>query len=195
MIDTSGWTIQTMYTKVITMQARNLMNHANLVCAFSFLNLRGYKEWQEHQLYGELEENLSLKKYMINHQHKLFKEENNFDNELIPKDIYKMDKMCVSRGDKQCLVHCLFEKWKEWEEEAKELYAACVEWCIDSQLADSEKFRELMRGTDAELKELENHLTKLKDIDYNLLEIIMMQDDIYDKYHWKGKENKEEEDT
>ena len=52
-----------------------------------------------------------------------------------------------------------------------------------------------MRGTDAELKELENHLTKLKDIDYNLLEIIMMQDDIYDKYHWKGKENKEEEDT
>ena len=47
MIDTSCWTIQTMYTKVITMQARNLMNHANLVCAFSFLNLRGYKEWQE----------------------------------------------------------------------------------------------------------------------------------------------------
>ena len=36
MIDTSCWTIQTMYTKVITMQARNLMNHANLVCAFLF---------------------------------------------------------------------------------------------------------------------------------------------------------------
>ena len=195
MIDTSCWTIQDMYSKVITMQAKNIMNHSNLVCVFSFLNLRGYKAWQEHQLYEEMEENLSLKKYMINHQHRLFKEENTFTNELVPSEIYRMDRMNVSRNDKQCLVRCLFEKWKKWEEETKEAYAACVEWCVDSQLADSEKFKDLMRGVDKELKEIETHIIKLKDLDYNLLEIIMLQDEIHDKYAWKGKGEKEEEDT
>ena len=195
MIDTSCWTIQDMYSKVITMQAKNIMNHSNLVCVFSFLNLRGYKAWQEHQLYEEMEENLSLKKYMINHQHRLFKEENTFTNELVPSEVYRMDRMNVSRSDKQCLVRCLFEKWKEWEEETKEVYAACVEWRIDSQLADSEKFKDLMRGVDKELKEIETHIIKLKDLDYNLLEIIMLQDEIHDKYVLKGKGEKEEEDT
>lgn len=195
MIDTSCWTIQDMYSKVITMQAKNIMNHSNLVCVFSFLNLRGYKAWQEHQLYEEMEENLSLKKYMINHQHRLFKEENTFTNELVPSEVYRMDRMNVSRNDKQCLVRCLFEKWKEWEKETKEVYAACVEWCVDSQLADSEKFKDLMRGVDKELKEIESHIIKLKDLDYNLLEIIMLQDEIHDKYVWKGKGEKEEEDT
>lgn len=196
MIDTSCWTIQDMYSKVITMQAKNIMNHSNLVCVFSFLNLRGYKAWQEHQLYEEMEENLSLKKYMINHQHRLFKEENTFTNELVPSEVYRVDRMNVSRNDKQCLVRCLFEKWKEWEEETKEVYAACVEWCVDSQLADSEKFKDLMRGVDKELKEIETHIIKLKDLDYNLLEIIMLQDEIHDKYALKGKgEKEEEEDT
>lgn len=185
-----------MYSKVITMQAKNIMNHSNLVCVFSFLNLRGYKAWQEHQLYEEMEENLSLKKYMINHQHRLFKEENTFTNELVPSEVYRMDRMNVSRNDKQCLVRCLFEKWKEWEEETKEVYAACVEWCVDSQLADSEKFKDLMRGVDKELKEIETHIIKLRDLDYNLLEIIMLQDEIHDKYALKGKgEKEEEEDT
>lgn len=194
-IDTSCWTVQDMYSKVITMQAKNIMNHANFVCVFSFLNLRGYKAWQEHQLYEEMEENLSLKKYMINHQHRLFKEENTFTNELVPSEIYRMDRMNVSRNDKQCLVRCLFEKWKKWEEETKEVYTACVEWCVDSQLADSEKFKDLMRGVDKELKEIETHIIKLGDLDYNLLEIIMLQDEIHDKYTWKGKGEKEKEDT
>lgn len=193
-MDTSNWTIQAMYTKVITMQARNLMNHSNLVCAFSFLNLRGYKTWQEHQLFEELGENLSLKKYMINHQRRLFKEEGGFTNELIPADLYKMDRMGISRNDKQSLVKNLFEKWKGWEEEAKELYAACVQWCIDKQLADSEKFKCLMRDTDKELKEIDNHILKLKDLDYSLLEIIMLQDELCEKYSIR-KGDKEEEDT
>ena len=193
-MDTSNWTIQAMYTKVITMQARNLMNHSNLVCAFSFLNLRGYKAWQEHQLFEELGENLSLKKYMINHQRRLFKEEDGLTNELIPADLYKMDRMGISRNDKQSLVKNLFEKWKGWEEEAKGLYAACVQWCIDKQLADSEKFKCLMRDTDKELKEIDNHILKLKDLDYSLLKIIMLQDELCEKYSIR-KGDKEEEDT
>lgn len=195
MIDTSYWTVQDMYCKVITSQAKNIMNHSRLVDAFCFLNLRGYREWQEHQLYEELTENLLLKRYMINHQHKLFKEESDFGEELIPKELYKMDKMCVSKGDKQCIVKYLFEKWKEWEEETKELYAACVEWCIDNQYADSEKFKGLMRDVDKELKEIDEHIIKLKDLDYSLLDIIMLQDDLYRKYHWKEDGDKKEEDV
>lgn len=53
-----------------------------------------------------------------------------------------------------------------------------------------------MRGVDKELKEIETHIIKLKDLDYNLLEIIMLQDEIHDKYALKGKgEKEEEEDT
>lgn len=195
MIDTSCWTVQDMYCKVITSQVKNIMNHSKLVDAFCLLNMRGYREWQEHQLYEELTENLLLKRYMINHQHKLFKEESDFGEELVPKELYKMDKMCISRGDKQCIVKCLFEKWKEWEENTKELYAACVEWCIDNQYADSEKFKGLMRDVDKELKEIDEHIVKLKDLDYSLLDIIMLQDELYDKYHWKENGDKKEEDV
>lgn len=105
-----------------------------------------------------------------------------------------MDRMGVSRNDKQSLVKNLFEKWKGREEEAKGLYAACVQWCIDKQLADSEKFKCLMRDTDKELKEIDNHILKLKDLDYSLLEIIMLQDELCDKYLFR-KGDKEEEDT
>lgn len=194
MIDTSCWTVQDMYCKVITLQAKNIMNHSRLVDAFCFLNLRGYRAWQEHQLYEELTENLLLKRYMVNHQHKLFKEENDFGEELIPKEVYQMDKMNVSRGDKQCLIKCLFEKWRGWEEKTKELYSACVEWCIDNQYADSEKFKKLMRDVDKELKEIDEHIIKLKDLDYSLLEIIMLQDELCDKYKRKERD-KEEEDV
>ena len=53
-----------------------------------------------------------------------------------------------------------------------------------------------MRGGDKGVKEIGAHIIKLKDLDYNLLEIIMLQDEIHDKYAWKGKGEKEkEEDT
>ena len=62
------------------------------------------------------------------------------------------------------------------------------------QLADSEKFKCLMRDTDKELKEIDNHILKLKDLDYSLLEIIMLQDELCEKYSIR-KGDKEGEDT
>lgn len=58
----------------------------------------------------------------------------------------------------------------------------------------NEKFKCLMRDTDKELKEIDNHILKLKDLDYSLLEIIMLQDELYEKYSIR-KGDKEEEDT
>ena len=52
-----------------------------------------------------------------------------------------------------------------------------------------------MWGVDKELKGSETHINKVKDLDYNRIEIIMLQDEIHDKYAWKGKGEKEEEDT
>lgn len=51
-----------------------------------------------------------------------------------------------------------------------------------------------MRDTDKELKEIDNHILKLKDLDYSLLEIIMLQDELCEKYLIR-KGDKEEEDT
>ena len=57
-----------------------------------------------------------------------------------------------------------------------------------------EKLKCLMRDTDKELKEIDNHILKLKDLDYSLLEIIMLQDELCEKYSIR-KGDKEEEDT
>ena len=51
-----------------------------------------------------------------------------------------------------------------------------------------------MRDTDKELKEIDNHILNLKDLDYSLLEIIMLQDELCEKYSIR-KGDKEEEDT
>lgn len=108
-------------------------------------------------------------------------------------NFYKMDRMGISRNDKQSLVKNLFENGKDGKRKQKG-YTACVQWCIDKQLADSEKFKCLMRDTDKELKEIDNHILKLKDLDYSLLEIIMLQDELCEKYSIR-KGDKEEEDT
>lgn len=181
MINTTGWTIDAIYNKVLDNQTIGIMYHSEFKNAFCLLGLHGYKRWHEYKIFDEVSENIKTEHFYINKHHKVIKPDNTSKPVLL-NELYNMDSMTAEPAQIEKLVENIFKSWYKWEKSVQDLYSACVDWCIKNQVIDRINFENLQKGQDKEIKKLERHLIKLKNVKYDLDCIIDWQDDIHDKY-------------
>ena len=180
MIDISKWTVETMWNTVLDKQNLGLKYHHEMIEIFTLIDMSGYAEWQKHQMRSEGEKALKMEELYIN-KFKHIYNFTNFSKDTLIKNNF-LSNNTYSIDNKRAIIDEIFNFWCEWEKSVIELYIGCVQWCILNQCSDYIYFNKMLKKVLKEKEEIDEHFQKLKDIKYNINNIIDWQEHIYNKY-------------
>ena len=184
-------TIEEIFNQIARHMVKGLMIHSQMADYFNFLGLKGYKECHEYHYY---EENLNYKRivnYYIEHYNKLLMDLPFENPHIIPEGWLKYNRFDATSSVKQTGVQSGFDRWIEWEKETKDFLQKMFQELMSlGEIACAIELERYIKDVDKELAEAQAESLNLKSIDYNMSDIIMMQDDIHTKYKKKMKDLK-----
>lgn len=168
---------------------KGIMFHAQLTDYFDFLNLHGFKRWQEYRFLEESAELRGLHRYAINHCNRLIGESTIENPKVIPQDWVNYSRLQVDSSTRKAAVKDAFSKWYEWEKNTKEFFESKFKILTDNnKIADANKVNELICGVDQELKVLTRKLLEYKAVDYDMSYIMYQQQELHEYYKEKTKD-------
>lgn len=165
-----------------------LMLHSEMADAFGFLGLRGFKKQQEFRFICENKGHRDTKNFYLKACGKILPDSKVESKDVIPNDWYRSDQQSASTNFTRQQVQRLFDTWKEWEEETKELLEASANKLME--MGNIYKFKyvcELVKDVSEELSHLNELHRKLILCDYDINYIISIQHDLKCKYKEKMK--------
>lgn len=168
-----------------------VMFHNDMSDYFNFLGLHGFKRIHEYQFYEEnLNRRIMCRKVLDIHN-TLIPNEKVEIKEYIPKDWYKYTRMDIDDTIIPKFVREGWKKYKEWEEETKELYCNVARAFYDkNMLIDFNIVMNLLEDVQEELKKIYRMCGKLNDTAYDPVYIMEMQEELHECYKNKLKELK-----
>lgn len=170
-------------------QIEALMLHDQMADMFDFLGLMGFKRMHEYQYFSEAAEHRATKRYFINHHNKLIMEGEINNPRIISREWNKYTRFDVDASTRKQSVKSAFEKYKEWEEETKEIYCDCAKALMEmGHVACFNKVNDLICDVDMELKKLHRMMLKLSAVGYDEVYMISIQDELHECYKEKTKE-------
>lgn len=180
----------TVFNEIITHQIEGISFYNDLANLFDFYALRGYKRLFEYSALREFAEMRSTERYVINHLSKL----PDTSNMQKPRDITSSWRNAtrkeVSESNRKSQVRDLMTKWCDWLKEEKSLYERKFrELCNEGSIACANKVNEMVKKADCDLKYAERMWLDLSALDYDMLYIIGLQDDLHDCYEKKTEEH------
>ncbi len=168
---------------------KGIMLHAQLTDYFDFLNLHGFKRWQEYRFFDETAELRGLHRYAINHCNKLIGESTIENPRMIPQDWGNYTRLQVDSATRKAAVKEAFSKWYEWEKSTKEFYESKFKTLTDNnKIADADKVNCLVCAVDQELKVLTRKMLEYKAVDYDMSYIMYQQPELHEYYKQKTKD-------
>ena len=185
MIDTSKWTLETMWNLVLDTQSLGIKYHHEMTQIFSLIDMKGYVEWQKERMLDEGNTSLATEIKFIKKFKKIYVP--NYSQDTLLKNSF-LSNNTYSSDNKRSIIDEIFTAWINWENHVCELYMACINWCILNQSSDFIFFTKLLKEVQKEKEKIEYHYSKLQDSKYNINNILEWQEYIYNKY----KQNKED---
>ena len=166
-----------------------VMLHSQLFNYFNFLGFKGYAECQKYHYFDETKHYVDLCDYSVKHCNKLIPERNIENNNIIPTDWYMFTRFDVDVNIRKSSVKTGIEKWVQWERETKRMLEQHYQNLINlNEVAIAKKVAEILKHVDDELANAEMKMLRLKAIDYDILEIMAEQEDVYKHFKKKVKE-------
>lgn len=179
-------TVSEIFSKINNHMIEGMMLHEQMANYYDFLGLDGFKRMHEYHFLKEAAQMRGINRYYINHYNMLVHDASTKNPEAVPMAWHKYARQDVDASTKRNAVKTACEKWHAWEKETKKLYQeSYMQLCDLGEIAAACKIKELVKAVDMELKGVERLHIKLKSIDYDLPTIILMQDDMHDKYKSK----------
>lgn len=168
---------------------KGIMYHEQFRNAFNLLNLGGFKRWQEFRLGKETKELIDINRFFIEEYGMLIDENPISDPKAVPKSWYGVSRMRIDNSTIQKAVRDIFDSWCEWEEEVQSnLEKYFKELTEINEISAANFINELICGNDEELKYIKRVKMKLKNVDYDLVYITLVQDKMHDYYKDKMKD-------
>jgi hypothetical protein len=162
------------------------MIHAEMADYYDFLNLAGFKRLHEYRFFDECAELRGMHRYFINHLGGLLDSSNVSRETVIPRSWANVTRSNVGNSTRREAVKSGFETWVSWETETKRMFEGCYSSLCDlGEIAAACKIRELVAGTDDELKRAERLSLSLKSCDYDMTYIVEIQDELHERYKRK----------
>lgn len=182
-------TIEEVFNQVAQRMVEGLMTHSQLADYFGFLGLDGY---QQCHIYHFFEENCNYKKierYFLDHYNKLIKDMPVQNPNIIPEDQFQYSRQQVTKEIRKEAVRAGFDKQVYQEKGTKKFYEQCYQNLIQmNEIAGAEELAKYIKDVDYELAEAVRIFLKLESIDYDMSDIMMLQDDIKKEYRKRMKE-------
>lgn len=169
--------------------SKGIVLHFQLSDYFDFLNLHGFKRWQEYRFLDESTELRGLHRYAINHCNKLIGSIAMEDPRMIPSNWQSYTRLQVDNSTRKTAIREAFEKWFDWEKSTKEFYESRFKQLTEnSKIAEADKINSIIINVDQELKELTRKLIEYKSVDYDLSYILYQQESMHEYYREKEKD-------
>lgn len=182
-------TVEEIFSQVAQHMVLGLMIHSQLCDYYNFLGLKGYSKCHEYHYF---EENNNYKKicdYFISHYNKLILDRSFENPNVIPNSWFNYSRNDVSIEIRKTATKNGFDKWIKWEQDTKKFYERYYKELIAlNEEAAAFELKKYIIDVDYELAEAEQQNLLLLAIDYNMSDIAMEQNDLYQKYENKLKE-------
>lgn len=176
------------FTEARATMIEGMMIHEQLANYYDFLGMKGYKRMHEYQFVKESMMLRKLSRYYINHVGGLIPDKQVDDPKAIPDDWYNHIRDDVTMDVKKSAVRTAMTKWVAWEKKVKELMESAHKDLVMEGKASAMKIEKFLRDVDKELKCAHRKMLDLQSVDFDMVYIMSMQDEIHDKYKNKIKE-------
>ena len=176
-------TVEEIFIKVCSHMAEGVAYHEQLVQAFEFLGLWGFAKCQVYHQFEEAQGQNRFRHYYAAHYFKLLRLENFTLPEIIPSTWYKYSTQAVDTNTKKNSVKDLLHKWVEWERSTKALYQEMRrELDAIGEYDAARKLNHHIHDVSTELHDIEKLIIKLEGINYDMITIEEMSDDLKKQY-------------
>lgn len=152
--------------------------HGDMVTAFDFLGLKGFKKWQEYQCDEEVDATNELQHHFIKHHKMLFEPyHGHYESEVIPADWQGVSAMNISAADIEKHTKRLLKLYHKWEKDTVEVLKSKLKELIELE-AYSEyiEVRELCEDAYKEICFIEDFCIELESVNYDCKYIMKVQD-------------------
>lgn len=171
------------FNKISTRLVEAVMMHSNFDDLFRYIGMTGFAKTQLYQFICENNEMKSVNHYCIEHLNLLVANDDVSFKKYLPKEFINVGKVDASALDKKDIVRYIIETWVEWEKSTKELYSNLyINLTENHDVASILFVDQLIKDVDLELKRATDMLVWLKNIDYDMCTIMLMQDDFCRTY-------------
>ena len=170
-----------------------LMFHNDMSDYFNFLGLHGFECIHEYQYHEESISRRHLKREYLDIHNKIIKEhfEPEYFEDVIPTDWSKYTRMDIDKSVIPKFVKSSIEKYKDWEEETKEMYETA--YCVaisKGYVVDADIIKDYISCVQSELKKIYRLYEELNCVGFDPVYIVEMQKEIHDCYKEKMKKIK-----
>jgi hypothetical protein len=168
---------------------QGLMVHTQLADYFCFLGLKGYHKCHEYHYFAESKNYRELSDFYLCYFNKFITDSHVANPQIIPNSWYKYTRQQVDASTRKNGIIDGFEKWVNWEKETLSLYQNLYKELINlGEIAAAEEVRTYLVEVGTELASASQKQLELREIDFNIADILMEQEDLYKKYEKKIKE-------
>lgn len=183
--------VEEIFNQLVQHMLEGLMIHSQMADYFNFLGLKGFKECHEYHYFEESTNYRRIVNYYMEHYNKLISDLPFENPQIIPKEWLKYRRLDVNTSIRRNSVQIGFDKWIDWEQETKVLLQNLHQLLLSiNEVAGAIELERYIKDVDYELAEAQEINLELKSREYNMSDIIDMQDIFYNKYKKKMKELK-----
>ena len=182
-------TLEEIFSQVAQHMVVGLMVHSQMCDYFNFLGLKGYSKCHEYHYFEENNNYKNICNYYITHHNKLILDQPFENPNEIPANWFNYSRQDVSVDIRKTAIKNGFEKWVNWEKITKKLYESYYKELINlNEIAAANELKKYIEDVDIELAYAQQKKLMLDAIDYNMSDIIMEQEELYQKCCDKIKE-------
>lgn len=179
-------TIEEIFSQLSAHMIEGLMVHSQMADYYGFLGLEGYQKCHKYHYF---EENCNYKKlgnYYLKHYNKIIPDMPFKNPDIIPDSWFNYKRQDVNAVTRKNAIQIGMEKWVDWEKQTKNLYESLYQELINlNEIAAANELRFYIEDVDYELAFAEQLLLKLTAMDYDIVYIMDVQDDLLKEHEKK----------
>lgn len=183
-----GQTTEDIFSRLATRQLTALTFHSSAVEVFQFLNLNGFKRWQEYRVTDEYFTYRNILAFFAKTYNKLLPRLEMEFRDAVPNGWLKYSRFDVDKETRKKSVVNFFNDWRDWERETLDFLQAAATHLDDlGEIVASNFVQDMAEDNRQEIKDLENCLLKLKASDFDSEYLLLIQPKLHKKYKRKMK--------
>ena len=152
---------------------KGLMIHEQLADYYSFLDMRGFADEHERRYREESDNYRSLKRFAMDHYNMLIAGSSVETPKIIPSTWFKYTRYDVDISTKRNAIENGFKEWRDWESKTRSFYEEHYkELMAINEISACLFLEDFIKDVNEELHEIDKQILELKAIDYDLSEIL-----------------------
>ena len=176
-------TVEEIFNALANQMIEGLMIHSQLSDYYGFLGLLGYAKCHRYHYFEENRNYRAISDYYLLHYNKIIESTPIPNPSIIPTTWFSHKRTDVTPQTRKASIQAGFDKWVNWETDTKKKYEMLYQELINlDEVASALEVAKLIKDVDEELAEADQKRLEQIANDYNISDIINLQDELEQTY-------------